>query len=112
MAYLLLERGVGYGLAGRLARAADCLDDAAHVALVTGDAELRSAALANRCWIATWSGDLPEAVRLGEQAVAAAGTGNAGLAWVVLAQAHVYADEAGGHVERAIAACGGPELHA
>jgi DNA-binding CsgD family transcriptional regulator len=113
--YLLVGRGVDYGSTGQLARAADCFDDALEVALLTGSDDLRGTALAYRCWIATWRGDLREAVRLGEEALAAAaGIGGScrRTAELMLAQARIYTGDTGDHIGTIVEACGGPELTA
>jgi DNA-binding CsgD family transcriptional regulator len=111
--YLLMGQGSTFGLIGRLAEAADCFDDALEVALLTGSDELRTMSLALRCWITVWSGDVPEAVRLGEAAVAAAAQIKGwytGVAHAMLAQARIYAGEPAGCIELVTDASGGPEL--
>jgi len=115
MTRVLVARGTDYGLRGQLARAADCFDDALEVALLTGSDELRSTALAYRCCMATWRGELAHAVRLGEAALATAAgldDGCRATAQIMLAQARIHAGDAGDQVAAATGACGGPELAA
>ena len=68
---------IGQGLVrlgrGRLGEAAELLDAAIEASLLTGNDQFLIWALWARCWAATLSGDLPGAIRFGEQAVAAAG---------------------------------------
>ena len=63
--------------------------------------ELRTMALASQSWITAWRGDLPEALRLGEQAMASAVTGwYTAVAYAMCAQARIYAGQLDGTVDR------------
>ncbi|WP_246489884.1 helix-turn-helix transcriptional regulator [Kutzneria kofuensis] len=113
MTYLRMGQGTTYGLLGRLQEAADCFADALEVSRLTGSDELRAMALANLCWITTWQGDHARALRLGEQAVAAAGEDKdwyAAVAHGLLAQARLHADDPGTCIEILVRAGGGPGL--
>jgi DNA-binding NarL/FixJ family response regulator len=111
--YLLMAGGSTYGLTGQLAAAAESFDDALEVALLTGSDELRTMALASQSWITAWRGDLAEALRLGEQAMASAQrvTGwYTSVACAMSAQARIYAGQLDGTVDAVLATCGGAEL--
>jgi len=109
--YLLMAGGSTFGLTGQLAAAAESFDDALEVALLTGSDELRTMALASRSWITAWRGDLTEALRLGEQAMASAVTGwYTSIACAMSAQARIYAGQLDGTVDAVVATCGGPGL--
>ncbi|MGH3898845.1 MAG: LuxR C-terminal-related transcriptional regulator, partial [Pseudonocardiaceae bacterium] len=111
--YLLIGYGAACGLSGRLGEAGDCFDDALEAAALTGSAELRAMALAHRCWITLWRGDIYEALRIGEEAVACA---DGVKGWVtavahgMLAQARLYANDPAGCVELLLRAGDGPQL--
>lgn len=112
--YLLISRGTTFSLFGRLADAAACFDDALETAVLTGSDELRTMALAQLCWIATWQGDLDRARRLGEEAVASAGAISdffSVTAHGMLAQTHHYAGDSARCLDMLLSA-GGPELEA
>ncbi|WP_189172271.1 ATP-binding protein [Pilimelia anulata] len=71
--YLLLTKGVVLAFSGRLAAADEVLHDAAEAAALTGSAELRTQAGAQRAWVAVWRGDLPAARGYASEAISVAG---------------------------------------
>jgi DNA-binding CsgD family transcriptional regulator/tetratricopeptide (TPR) repeat protein len=91
--YLLIGLCVVHRRLGRLPAAASCIDAALAAATATGSDELRTAALTQRCWLQTWTGDIDVAVRIGGEAVQATGTTVgwfSATAYGVLAQATFY----------------------
>ena len=111
--YLRIGQGTAYGLLGQLHEAAACFDDAAEAALLMRSDELRTMALAQQAWIATWLGDPAEGVRLGAEAVRLAGPVRdwfSGVAHGMLAQAKLYAGDPAGAVELLRRAGGDAEL--
>jgi DNA-binding CsgD family transcriptional regulator len=113
LTYLLMGYGAALGLSGRLREAGDCFDDALEAAALTGSDELRVMALTQQCWITLWQGDISEALRIGEEAVAcASGVKDwfSALAYGMLAQARFYADDPAGCVELLLHAGDGPRL--
>jgi DNA-binding CsgD family transcriptional regulator len=107
--------GWAHTLLGNLSTAAECFDDELDAAVLTASPALRGMALEHQCWIATWRGDLEEALQLGKEAVACAEDGeylNLGTATLVLAQAHLYNGDAATCVDLIVEAGGGPELPA
>lgn len=111
--YLLTGYGAALGLSGRLREAGDCFDDAVEAAALTGSDELRVIALAHRCWITLWQGDIRAALRIGEEAVACADGAKhwfSAVAYGMLAQARFYADDPAGCVELLLQAGAGPQL--
>lgn len=113
LTYLLMGYGTALGLSGRLREAGGCFDDALDAAALTGSDELRVMALTNRCWITLWQGDISEALRLGEEAVACAdGVKDwySAVAYGMLAQARFYAHDPAGCVELLLHAGEGPQL--
>jgi DNA-binding NarL/FixJ family response regulator len=58
VASLLIGRILALRATGRLAGASAAADDAVELAALSGCDEQRAAALALRCWVATWTGDL------------------------------------------------------
>jgi DNA-binding CsgD family transcriptional regulator len=110
---LLVGYGAACGLSGRLREAGDCFDDAVDAAALTGSDELRVMALAHRCWITLWQGDISEALRIGEEAVSCADgvkSWSSAVAHGMLAQARFYANDPAGCVELLLHAGGGPQL--
>lgn len=105
--------GTALGLSGRLREAGDCFDDALEAAALTGSDELRVMALTHRCWITLWQGDVIEALRIGQDAVACT-DGVKGwfsaVAYGMLAQARFYADHPAGRVDLLLRAGQGPQL--
>jgi DNA-binding CsgD family transcriptional regulator len=108
-----LALGTAHLMMGELGEADARFDDAAESALMTGSDELRRLALAHRCWVATWTGDLDGALRMGEQASSgAAPTERFGgmMAGKLLAQARLYAGDPAGFTELLLEAVGGPDM--
>jgi DNA-binding NarL/FixJ family response regulator len=114
LTYLLMGYGAACGLSGRLSEAGNCFDDALEAAALTGSNELRVMALTHRCWITLWQGNITEALRIGEEAVACAdGLKDwiSAVAYGMLAQARFYAHDPAGCVKLLLFAGGGPRLH-
>jgi ATP/maltotriose-dependent transcriptional regulator MalT len=75
--YVTTLTRIGQGLVllwgGRLDEGIELLDGAIEAAQLTGNDQFLTWALWGRCWAGILAGDIPGAVRIGEQAVAAAG---------------------------------------
>ena len=65
---LLIARVLVLRDTGRLAEASAAAEEAAEVAMLSGSDEQAAAAQALRCWVATWTGDLPVARAAAEAA--------------------------------------------
>ncbi len=68
MLALLIARVLVLRDTGRLAEASAAAEEAAEVAMLSGSDEQAAAAQALRCWVATWTGDLPVARAAAEAA--------------------------------------------
>ncbi|HEY2443898.1 MAG TPA: AAA family ATPase [Streptosporangiaceae bacterium] len=105
---ILVLRGIG-----RLADASLAAEEAVDVALLSGSDEQRAAALAMRCWVATWTGDFDLASRAGAAAVEhrpRPATGwIAALATRMLAEAHLAMGDHQGCLDL-VDLAGGPQL--
>jgi DNA-binding NarL/FixJ family response regulator/tetratricopeptide (TPR) repeat protein len=95
--YLLADRVLALRSTGRLVDASPCAEDAVDMALLTGSNEQRVIALAMRCWISTWTGDLDVALRAGNDAVERYDRNitpwTAALAFRMLGEARLAADD-------------------
>lgn len=110
---LLVGQACGYGSVGRLALATQVAMTAADAAEVTADYEWFSAALAMRCWCATWAGDLASAREAGERAVEAVATlpgASSVFARVMLAHVRLADGDAARCAEELLRAGGGADL--
>jgi ATP/maltotriose-dependent transcriptional regulator MalT len=114
VAHLHVALGVALGQLGNLEAAAGHFEDGEEAAALSGSEESRHLALANRCWIATWSGDLDSALRMGEQALSGAVADNLShrAAGEMLAQARLYAGDPAGFADQILEAAGGLEMPA
>jgi DNA-binding CsgD family transcriptional regulator/tetratricopeptide (TPR) repeat protein len=118
MAALTAIRGMVHAYLGELTEAERCFDDNLESAELTGSDELRVMALTFGCWIATWRGELAEAVRLGEQALAADDHGAAATTWrsgqgeAMLAQAMLHSGDPRACRDLLLGTGGGPDLPA
>jgi DNA-binding NarL/FixJ family response regulator len=111
--YLLIGIGMAHALEGRLADAQVCFTDAADAAALVGSDELRVMALSNRCWVATWEGDLDAALAFGEEAIAFARPTSAWFGVVshaMYGQALFYRGDVDAAVAKVLSSCGGPDL--
>ncbi|SMD24701.1 Predicted ATPase [Kibdelosporangium aridum] len=96
---LLVGRGRVLLWQGLLAQAKDCFVEAEEAALLVRSPWLHAFALAMRCQVATLTGEVEEALRLGEEARQFAGSSDDWLAMLTatfLAQAHLMADDLDG----------------
>lgn len=114
--YLFAGIAAARQLAGRLIDATHAADDALAAADTLGSDELRAMALTVRCAIAICGGDRDTAVRAGELAIAAGGTGSGRwllVAGVARAQARLAAGRPGeAQIAELVRAGGGPDLPA
>ncbi|TWP53899.1 AAA family ATPase [Lentzea tibetensis] len=111
--YLLLAKGTALGDIGKLAEANEPVDEAAETAILMRSDEFRTVALAQQCWLATWQGELAEALRLGREAFELGGTVNdwfRAIGGCVLAQVHHYRGDSGACVDLLLRVGGGPDL--
>src|SRR5581483_9956347 len=110
--YLLILRSVTYGMLGRFAEASGCLADALEVAVLTESDQLHATVLGYQCWIATYTGDLDAALRIGETALEVAGDrdGAGSVAGGMLVLARLRAGDPQGAIDLLLEAGGGPEL--
>jgi DNA-binding NarL/FixJ family response regulator len=111
--HLLAGRVLALRAAGRLAEAAECADDAVDLAVRSGSDEQHAGALAMRCWVATWTGDLETALTAGAEAAEKAPETASG--WWAAAAARMLAEArlATGDVAGCLALvdrAGGPSL--
>lgn len=112
VSYLHGLRGSAHAQLGDLAAAAGCFADELEAALLTDSDWSTSLALQHLCWIATWRGDLGEALRLGKDAVARADSalsGHAGAARGPLGLACLYSGDPATARDLLLMG-GGPEL--
>jgi ATP/maltotriose-dependent transcriptional regulator MalT len=114
--YLLGQILVGQGVAlvwkGRLQEAAECFDDAIEAALLAGSVEFHTRALTMRAWAAVALGDLADAMRFAEQAIAGGSSNVWGTARAPAfhARARLLAGQPEDVVETILRAGGGPDL--
>ena len=113
LAMAAVGRATLAGWRGQLAEAAHLAEEAVESCLLAPHLPFLSWALAVRCWTATLSGDLPEALRLGAHAVRVARPETDAvsvLAGSYYAQALVEAGQPDRAIDELFAAAGGPDL--